>query len=228
MKRILAALLAAVAVAAAGCHERPPAEAASAKPSAGPVDPQPEPSQEHLAALQADYPRVMLASDTATNYAPPGWPLKPGARVTGAEATHLLEQFGSDDWVREAVVWVVRENDPATATPFGAWWSWEKGVLPGQPDPATWQDGYHWLYHGHLPVRTWMVGFGAQTIEEDLAKMEAELPPSLRGFVDHRRHDADADYVRRKKSFSNAYGSEGKRAFADAERKRYYGPDASW
>ena len=216
-----AILLLAAAALAAGCHERPPAESASGKRPGG-MNPQSGPSQEHLAALLADYPRVMLASDTATNYAPPSWPLKPGDRVTRGDASFLRAHYGADEWGRRAVVWVVRENDPATATPFGAWWSWEHGSLPGQPEPVTWQDRMHHLYHGHFPVRAEGVGHGPDTVEEDFAKMEAGLPPSLRGFVDHRSHAQDADYSRRRRSFhSNAL-------FLDAERKRYYGPAASW
>lgn len=222
--RTLAILLAAAA--AAGCRERPPGGAASGDlPPDGPADPRRGASQEYVAALQADWPRVILASDTATNYAPLGWPLEPGDRVTNAEATRLTSKLGIDAWGREAIVWVVRDNDPTTAIPFGAWWSWyEDGTLPGQPEPVIWQDRYHHLYRGHFPVRADGVGHGPETLEEDLERMEALLPPSLRGFVDHLSHARDSEYSRRKTSF----GFGGLELFLEAERKRYYGAGASW
>ena len=207
---------------ATGCREQLPSGSASGgPPPSGRADPR-SASQEHLAALQADWPRVIFASDTATNYAPPGWPLEPGDRVTHHEATRLISKFGIDAWGRRAVVWVVRDTNPTTATPFGAWFSREKGMLHGEPEPSAYHLRGHKLYHGHFPVRAEGVGHGPATFEEDLERMEALLPPSLRGFVDHRRHLFDSEYSRRRKSFG------GYKYFYEAERKAYYGVGASW
>ena len=108
----------------AGCRERP-----------GPSGTAPKPSHDAVTvALEADYPRVMFADPEATNYAPPDWPLEPGDRITRDQYNRLLSKHSDDyDW-GDAVVWVVGESGPAGAIPFGAWFTTESGLLPGEPE----------------------------------------------------------------------------------------------
>lgn len=175
------------------------------------------------AAVAADYPLLMRADPEATNYAPPGWPFEPGARISHEQLVDL-GRFGRDDWDREAVVWVVSESGLEGALPFGA-------VYTNDPDhdpcaeiayeecmrTMAWarQDQ---IYHGHVPVRArhWAGDY------TDLSELEELLPPSLRGRIDHRKHILTLAWNKRRKSYrlnENFYA---------AQRERYYGPGASW
>jgi hypothetical protein len=116
-------------------------------------------------AEPAPLPPVMLAaSDSATNYAPPGWPLSPGDTVTRRERSRLDSEWGDNYW-GTAVVWVAGEGGPERSLPFGAGFT-----RPRRDEPM--------IYVGHVPMRP--LQWTAEELEED-------LPACLRGAVEEHR-----------------------------------------
>ena len=97
-----------------------------------------------------------------------------------------------------AVVWVVDESGPEGAVPFGAWFRWE------------WNGTRHIVYLGHLRVMS------RNPLDD------GDIPPSLRGIVDPRRHYRDGlvDGLGVRIDPRLVDWDE-----ADELRKRYYGPD---
>lgn len=179
----------------AGCRDLP--EASHPWPAS---DPAPQ------AALEADHPRVMLASPEITNYAPPDWPLEPGETVTDLQWRGLEVEHGSRWGI--AVVWVVGES--GAALPFVAGFD------------------YDWTntYVGHVPKRLDQYGPGVSGYHS-VADLESELPASLRGVVDVRDHiPSSAEWRDFRRLVKGTPG--GLREVLETERKRYYGEGASW
>ncbi len=184
----------------------------------------------------ANDPRIMMADPAATNYAPPNWQLKPGDRITNDD----WYQLPYDPDLGKAVVWVVSESGLPGAVPFGAWFRWEEGMLPGEtlyigpeggtnepPDPLRPQlhlrPNTHQLYVGHFPVKVsnmWSVPEG----HIDRRDMEDGLPPALVGVLD----PAINDIVRSSANTARQRSYPTVADFLEAERARYYGPGASW
>ena len=166
-------------------------------------------------AEPAPLPPVMLAaSDSATNYAPHGWPLSPGDTVTRREQGRLNSEWG-DKW-GTAVVWVVGEGGPERSLPFGAGFT-----RPRRDEPM--------IYVGHVPMRP--LQWTAEELEED-------LPACLRGVVDPRDHiltEAEwRGHLARRRAQRRSIGAlavmeDGALAGLEEVRKPYYGPEAvSW
>ena len=151
-------------------------------------------------------PGILAASDSATNYAPPGWPLSPGDTVTRRERVRLNSEWGDNFW-GTAVVWVAGEGGPERSLPFGAGFT-----RPRRDEPM--------IYVGHVPMRP--VQWTAEQLEED-------LPACLRGVVDPRDHiqteaEWEAHWAR-----GARWRSIGSLAALEEVRKPYYGPEAvSW
>ena len=183
----------------AGCME-PPNSSNSRAMSAGGAQ---------LDVVAADYPKVTHASPSATNYAPPGWPLEVGDTVTEREWRRLDIKYGGR-WGM-AVVWVVSESGPAGALPFGAGFDY---------------GGIENVYVGHLPVRFDHYGYGGGR-GRWVPELESAVPVSLRGVVDVRKHiPSPAEWDDFRSWVRGTPGGLGK--ILTNERRKYYGPGASW
>ncbi len=111
----------------------------------------------------ADDPRIMMAHPEAANYAPPGWPLEIGQRISIWDWRRLDKQFG--DAFGMGTVWVVSKSGLSGALPFVAGF-----VNPPRGTPRS-SDPY---YIGHVP--TWP--------SSEAWHLEPDMPEALLGVVD--------------------------------------------
>ena len=101
---------------------------------------EPAPSEQ----AEADARAAFLDWDRAP-YSPPGWPLEVGDRVHFGQLLALQDRFAG--WQGgTSVFW-------AADRPYGAYYSYDLGNLPGTP-VAHQVMGHHFLYEGHYPVKT--------------------------------------------------------------------------
>ena len=134
-------------------------------------------------------PNIVMASPEATNYGPPGWPFEPGEAIREDDLEDVFRRgrwegrhYGrlhvpkkttrtyAPERLARPIVWVVGENGPEGAVPFGPW------AMVGSGD-----DEYR--YFGHFPVY-YRDGFGPFAC----CFGPEDIPASLRGIVNPEDH----------------------------------------
>lgn len=89
--------------------------------------------------------RAALRDKDRAPYSPGGWPLEIGDRIHFGQKQDLQDRFPG--WqTSTSVFW-------AGDRPYGAFYRYENGILPGTPTEHQWMD-FHYVYEGHYPVKT--------------------------------------------------------------------------
>ena len=89
--------------------------------------------------------RAALRDMDRAPYSPPGWPLEIGDGIHFGQKQDLEDRFPG--WQGSTSVFWAGDR------PYGAYYSYESGNLPGTPAEHDWL-GHYFVYEGHYPVKT--------------------------------------------------------------------------